>query len=430
MPVPTDYTAPAMTDGTTTLERANVRTWLQALGDHADDRCKVIEEGPINVEYFGAVANTECSGAIQEACDHYPYGAEVMIPPGKTFDIDTIIKPGTETAIDLRGRIRPLGTTDSMPCVFDFSVPGGKGRGGGIKGQGTILGNRVAHNLVYINSWHGINFKDWSACDQVFAAMYFKANSTPPSGGAAGSGDCDGNHVNHVLHYHRNAASGGIDTTERPMRFIYAEGAGGAGGGSSDNVVDGNCYVADGLAEASNPGGGTLDGGYGIEVVNAGRWQINNFGCFDNTRFYNGGVLLRVTGSTDQISCVVRDMYCEAQAASPPSGWKVAGVTVQVDAGAAGQNLDTVCTGILFKSALAAAQKLWTRNLVSLQPARILNLQWRQPRNHLSAGTNQITLAQGTNGCYIETMGDAVTAAPTGSILDNGSGNKKVNLLA
>lgn len=439
MPMPTDYTAPAMTDDVTPLHKANMQTWLQGLGDHADNRLKMIEESPINIEYFGArPATTNNTATIQEACDHYGGGADLLVPPTGTFKTGPV-KPGTETTFKLSGRLAPLaGAEDSQSCLLDFSVPGGKGRGGGVIGDGVgrLMGNRICHNLVYLNSWHGANFRDFAVCDQVYSGVYCQSGGTPPTGGAAGSGDCDGHLFHHVMHYHQNAAGGGVDTTDRPMRFLVFDGGGGAGNGCSDNSVEGNCYVSDGLAEASNPGGGTTDGGYGIEIINASRIRIKNFGCFDNTRFYSGAVLMQVTsamaGSLGQVTNVVEDLYAESQASSPPAGWNNAAVEIRAALGSTLPTQDHRVSGLRMASTAGnLARRLWCRNLVNLQPVgRVTFVSYKEPRGHI-ASSGQITLAAGVSNCLIELMSTAAqNEAQFISPATPVNGNKYVNLLA
>lgn len=393
---------------------------------------------PLDVRTYGAsVGNVDNRSAIQAALAD----GDIVIPNsgGNPFKIKHATSGDTTTSLYVPARreiLLPSGgaiqQVDACQQMIRFggnstsTQQGGKGNQGGIKGGGQLLANRFAQRCVLVDSWHGAKFMDFEVCDQIYAGIHIKAN-------VFGTGDSDGHHIHHVIHRHDSSCS--ATSAERPKRFIVIEGGGGAGEGSSDNVIDGNCYVADGLLGETVYGSG--DGGWGIEVINSSRVQIANFGCFDNTRFYSGAVLFRLTSAlvsanAQQHGNVVDTMYTEAQASSPPANWIHSAVTVQVDAGSTKASLMHSIERLRYATTAGQnGKRLRAINNVAGNPAdRITKLQYMSPRNDLTQN-GHIQLDAGVTNCVIQTMGPQ-----TGFVkqLDNttavDSSNKLVNLLA
>lgn len=375
-----------------------------------------------------AVQRTSIQNALIDGDIQMPAG-QWQIAHRTAGDTNTSIYVPTRRTMYLPSAADIL-QTDACQQMFRFggdgtaSHLGGKGNNGGIIGGGRLLAARQAQRCVLVDSWHGIKLMDFGVCDQVYAGIHIKPN-------VFATGDSDGAHINHIIHNHDSAS---VTTALRPQRFIVVEGGGGAGAGASDNVIDGNCYVSDGLAADSNGDGSANDGGWGIEVINASRIQIVNFGCFDNTRFYAGAVLIRVNSAAGgtQTGNVVDTMYTEGQASGPAGTWMHRAVEVRADSGATQQTRDHSIERLRFAStAGAGGKRLRCVNNVALNPAgQIQKVSYLSPRNDLGSN-GQIQLDDGVTNCVVQLMG-----AQTGFVkkLDNttapDASNKIVNLLA
>jgi hypothetical protein len=411
---------------TTPITAANLEDQQTHVYDAlVDDVATKIHEAAPSIEYWGASPSATAAAnttAIQAAVNA---SNKVVVPAGKTYNINARITVPTDTTIQLDGNVTAVAGTwpaetgsASARGMFYFAQTGDEGNNGGMVGRGTLNCAGLARYGVDVDSWDNITFGQFTIENPVDAHMHFRPGSARPDGAGTGV-DCDACDISHM-----NLGYSGTPTF--PPRGILMRNAGG-----NDSEIR-NCKM-NGF-EAQNPLGDVDTGGWGIEIRNGGRVKIVSNYIGDNNRKIAGAVLIRTdtdSGVPRDRSCVIRDLYVEAGlSATPPSAdWIFTCVKVSVAAGitTVGSKEHTI-DGLQFQSgnssAAAKMRRLWLAN--SGSSGQISGVKYINPRDHLTA-LGQILISNGANNNLIELMGAETAFVDNGN---GGTGNQIRNVLS